>query len=80
MVRKLWVAKALRGSGLGAALMGRCETEAVHRGCARVCVDTMSFQAPAFYRRLGYREKGVIRDVYGGHDRIFFEKHLRGAA
>jgi hypothetical protein len=38
-------------------------------------VDTFSFQAPEFYRKLGFREFGRI-DYPPEHQRIFFQKQL----
>jgi GNAT superfamily N-acetyltransferase len=80
LVKKLLVNEKQRGAGLGSRILAHCEQEAAARGCIRICLDTMSYQAPEFYRKLGFREKGTIRDFYAGHDRIFFEKRLRGMA
>ncbi len=52
------------------------EQEALARGCRNVLVDTMSFQAPGFYRRLGYEEFGVLEGFPGPHSRHFFRKSL----
>ena len=46
------------------------------RGCIGIRLDTMSFQAPAFYRRLGYSEFGRIEDYPPGHTRLWFMKRL----
>jgi GNAT superfamily N-acetyltransferase len=51
---QLWVDPAQRRAGLGARLVRAFEQRAAERGC-RVCyLDTFSFQAPSFYRGLGY--------------------------
>jgi GNAT superfamily N-acetyltransferase len=52
-IRYLWVSDALRGKGIGRELMGGAEARAFERGCHSAWVDTFSFQAPGFYRRLG---------------------------
>jgi predicted GNAT family acetyltransferase len=51
-----WVREDQRGTGLGASLLAAFEREAVDRGCAHVFVTSFTFQAPAFYERLGYEE------------------------
>lgn len=79
-IRLLWVDAALRGRGVGRDLVARAEAEARHRGCRFAQVDTMSFQAPAFYRALGYRLWGELPDHPPPHRRHFFMKPLRGTA
>ena len=41
-------------------------------------LDTHSFQAPGFYRKLGCQEIAVIEDCPPGHRRHWFRKRLRG--
>src|SRR5437016_4804670 len=53
-VDALWVADDLRGHGYGKRLMGMIEAEAVRHSCTNVYLNTFSFQAPAFYKKLGY--------------------------
>lgn len=67
----------LRGSGLGSELLRQAEKEAVRRGCRTGVLYTMSFQAPEFYRRNGWRPFGEIAGEPGGVSRIFFTKELR---
>lgn len=80
LVRELWVDESGRGRGTGRRIMQACEADALRRGCSRIAVDTMSYQAPDFYRKLGYEVKAVVPDFYEGHDRIFFEKKIGEAA
>ena len=53
-LRQLWVDPAQRRSGIGANLVRRFEHHAGTRGCVTFYLDTFSFMAPAFYRKLGY--------------------------
>ncbi len=75
-VEWLWVHEELRGQGIGRDLMNRAEEEAVRRGCARMVVDTHSFQAPGFYQKLGFQIAGVYTDFPKGHQQIFLGKAL----
>ena len=75
-VRYLWVAEEHRGGGYGVRLLREAEDEARSRGCHAIWLDTFSFQAPAFYRRLGFQEFGRLDDYPAGHARHFFWKPL----
>jgi hypothetical protein len=56
----VWVHERHRGRGLGALLLRSAEAEAVARGCVQVVLATHSFQAPAFYERMGYQRRHTI--------------------
>ena len=75
-VRLLWVDPDYRSAGLGSRLMDWVERQAEAMGCSAVMVDTMSFQAPEFYRRRGYRQFGLSEGYDGGASRHYFEKRL----
>jgi GNAT superfamily N-acetyltransferase len=77
--RYLWVSDALRSQGIGRKLMSDAEMKALERGCHSAWVDTFSFQAPGFYRKLGYEPFGEL-DYPPGHKRIFLRKRLAGGA
>jgi ribosomal protein S18 acetylase RimI-like enzyme len=72
----LWVDEQHRKSGHATALMSAAEAEARRRGCKKAIVDTFSFQAPEFYRKLGYSEWGRLTEMAGQHERYFFRKAL----
>jgi GNAT superfamily N-acetyltransferase len=75
-VRFLWVDAPRRRAGLGRRLLRAAEEEARGRGCGKLVLSTHSFQAPDFYRALGYTEVGRFADYPRGHGQIFLEKTL----
>jgi GNAT superfamily N-acetyltransferase len=76
MIEWLWVAEEERRSGLGRRLVLAAEREAAARGCSVVRVNTHTFQAPDFYRTLGYSEIGTAADAPAGYGEVFFAKLL----
>ncbi|MFI6106039.1 GNAT family N-acetyltransferase [Streptomyces sp. NPDC051310] len=79
-VELLWVRDDHRKDGLGTRLMRAAEEEARRRGCVRMVVSSYSFQAPPFYRRLGYAETARIEGVPGGHVDVHLAKSLEPSA
>ncbi len=75
-VELLWLPEALRGTGLGTRVMVAAEAEAVQRGCIGAHLDTYDFQAPGFYRKLGYEIFGSIEDHPPGHTRFWMRKRF----
>lgn len=67
---------ALRGSGLGSRMIALAESEGRQRGCTAAFVYTVTFQAPGFYERHGYRRLGEVACPPDGATRIFFSKPL----
>jgi len=76
MIEWLWVAESIRGEGTGRRLVEAAEREALARNCAIIRVNTHTFQAPAFYRKLGYEQIGFAPDAPAGHGEAFFVKRL----
>ena len=74
-IKYLWVHGRWRRAGIGRALMLEAERRAAALGCRYAWVDTFSFQAPEFYKKLGYREFGRL-DYPPSHNRIFLQKTL----
>lgn len=70
------VAADLRGQGLGRLLMQKAEDWARQEGLGGMWLDTFAFQAPDFYRDLGFVEFGTIEDHPAGSRRLFFQKRL----
>lgn len=77
-ISHLWVSERHRGHGLGRTLLHAAETEALRRGCLQVVLTAHSFQAPEFYKRLGYERKYAIEGRPKGHSNIVFVKLLQG--
>ena len=75
-IQFFWIEQRHRGKGFGTRLMEAIEDEARRFGATHAYVDTMSFQAPAFYRACGYREFGSIKGYPGGVTRHWFAKKL----
>jgi N-acetylglutamate synthase-like GNAT family acetyltransferase len=75
-VNALWVRDDLRGRGYGTELMDRIETKAIKHGCKNAFLNTMSFQAPEFYKKHGYKVFAELEDFPGEHSRIFLRKKL----
>lgn len=72
----LSVPEQARGQGMGTKLMQMAEDLAREKECIGIWLDTFDFQAPEFYRKLGYSELGQIADYPPGHKRFFFQKRL----
>ncbi|MGU7784382.1 GNAT family N-acetyltransferase [Burkholderia sp. PU8-34] len=72
----LYVPESLRKDGLGSRLLQAAEAEAKQRGCARAVLYTISFQAPAFYEKHGYRVFGEVPCEPAGAARVFMVKEL----
>jgi GNAT superfamily N-acetyltransferase len=75
LIEVLWVHDDKRGQGLGIQLMEIAEREAQKRGCIAAQVDTLSFQAPQFYEKMGFQIIGSVSGVRDSPDRYFLLKH-----
>ena len=75
----LYVPEEARGRDVGSKLLAKAEAFARRRGCVGIWLCTYSFQAPGFYRKLGYRAFGNLNDHPKGGKLIFFQKSLKAA-
>jgi len=75
-IQYFWIDQKQRGKGHGTKLIAAIEDEARRQGAIQAHVDTMSFQAPGFYRSCGYEEFGTLKGYPGGVTRHSFTKSL----
>lgn len=74
VVELLFIPEAARNSRVGAELMGRAEAIARERGCIGIWLNTHSFQAPSFYKKLGFEVFGELDESTRGAKRFFLRK------
>jgi len=74
LIEVVWVSPEARQTGLGSQLMKCAEKEARNRGCVAAQVDTLSFQAPDFYKKLGFEVVGQVCGIPESPDRFFLLK------
>jgi GNAT superfamily N-acetyltransferase len=67
---------AFRGRGLGSEILQTAENEGRRRGCRSAVLYTISFQAPGFYERNGWRVFGEVPCDPPGTTRVFMSKDL----
>lgn len=75
-IQIMWLDEAARGQGHGSALLEVAERESVRRGCPRVFVETLSFQALPFYEKCGYTVFSSLPDFPPGGLRYTLTKQL----
>lgn len=75
-IQVLFVAPGLRGRGLGEELMAFAEAKIFARSPnVFLCVSSFNKGAIKFYRRLGYRKIGLIKDLFiKGSDELLLRK------
>ena len=73
----LVVNEAFRGQGLGSRLLRQAEAYAKAEGCVGAYLDTLSFQAPDFYRKHGYEVLAELTNFPPGPNRkTYFAKRF----
>jgi GNAT superfamily N-acetyltransferase len=75
-IQFFWIEERFRGKGHGKALIEKIEEQARGFGAVRSYLDTLSVQAPDFYRACGYEAFGTIEGYPGGVTRYWFTKAL----
>jgi len=72
----VYLPPSLRGSGTGSRILAMAEEEGRRRGCSKAVLFTISFQAPEFYKKLGWQVFGEIAPKPPGATRIYLTKDL----
>lgn len=75
-IANLWVHEAVRHRGVGAQLVRAVETHARAKFCTQIVLSSHTFQAPDFYRKLGFVDQAQISGYPNGHADIHFTKNL----
>jgi len=75
-INYFFVAESLRNQGVGSKIIASAENEAKNRGCKYVFVDTFSFQAPDFYKKLGYKCVFSLTEYPYTGERHYYIKEL----
>ncbi len=73
----VWVEEGYRRCGVGRRLMEWSQAAAVKAGLSGIEVWTQSWQAPEFYRKIGYEEFAVLDDFTPGRKRHAFRRYLK---
>jgi len=72
----LWVSEALRGQDVGSQLLKKVEEAGKVRGCNKVWLETLSFQARPFYEKQGYKVHSVQENYPRTSCQYFMMKDL----
>ena len=76
----VWIEKPFRGCGIGKEVLQKAEQTARDRCLTGICLWTASWQAPDFYRKLGFEQFAEFDNFPPGRKRIGFRKYLQSAA
>ena len=70
-IKVLIIKKKYRGQGFGTQLINHALQYAKEQGCSFAFIESMSFQAPEFYKKLGF-EVELKRDGYAGNTSFYY--------
>lgn len=76
-IKHLWVSEDFRGMELGSELMETIIQEANRRGRYKYYLSTFEFQAPEFYKKLGFEIFGTLPQVSGEYDSFYMKREDR---
>jgi len=75
-IQSLWVDESIRKQGWACKLMEVVEKEAIKRGCTVAYTNTFPWQAPEFYKKLGYTLYGKLDNFPKGSNLSYYKKNL----
>jgi GNAT superfamily N-acetyltransferase len=75
-VDRFFLPEGLRRQGLGSRILRTAEAEAVRRGCTWAVLSTLSFQAPRFCEKQGWRVLRRIDCDPPGQTRFYMTKRV----
>ena len=70
-IKYVWTNKAYRGKGYASLLMQKAFDFAKERKCPFAFVETMNFQAPDFYKKLGF-EVELVRNGFAEESSFYY--------
>jgi GNAT superfamily N-acetyltransferase len=76
-VNMVWLDPAYRGKGWGTRLFKMTQAKALQRGCRHVVTRRYDFQAPDYFKKLGFQSYTRIKDYPKGHNFLFLTKNLK---
>ena len=74
MLTDFCIDESLRGQGYGEKIIRKIEQFAKDNNCIGVQMDTWNFQAPEFYKKLGYTVWGEFKDCPPGTTHYYLYK------
>lgn len=75
-IDRFFLPEGLRKQGLGTRIINAAEEEGRRRGCIRALLTTLSFQAPGFYQRQGWKVLAELEGVAPAPTRFLMTKKL----
>jgi len=75
-IQGLWVDENIRKKGWGFKLLTEMEEYALSKNTKNIRLETTTFQALGFYRKLGYSVFGELPNMPYGHTSYFLKKQL----
>ena len=70
-IKYLITRKGYKGQGIGRVLIEHALRYGKEQGCSFAFVETMNFQAPEFYQKLGFQIE-LKRDGYAGGSSLYY--------
>lgn len=75
-VKDLFIDENYRRKGYATKLMNHAMEYARSRGCKFIMLETMSYQAPKFYKKLGFTLEFIRKGFANGTSIYYFKKDL----